>query len=56
MISELKLEIKKLKEENKIIKEENKTLKDKLETFITYIPYLDKYKKMWWQKRNKKFR
>jgi len=45
VISELKLEIKKLKEENKIIKEENKTLKDKLETFITYIPYLDKYKK-----------
>ena len=45
MISELKLEIKKLKEENKIIKEENKTLKDKLETFITYIPYLEKYKK-----------
>ena len=52
VISELKVEIKQLKEENKIIKEENKNLKDKLETFLVYIPYLEKYKKKCDEKNN----
>ena len=51
-LSDLRKEINMLKEENKMIKEENKSLKEKLEGFMIYIPYLEKYKKKCEDKNN----